>query len=783
MSVSDVCELKGLLKTDTDEKEALRSQLEEKNRIARGVEKAVGAALDAGQECERKQQKLVDDSQSLANKFELLTFQVSEIKKENTSPDELVDILRRMKVYLAARDELRDEVQGVANEAARLHEKLRTRLEDPRNADVEEEIAALEKENVDAEASLQALLSFDAAAEEDVVAQKQSRLEQLLKETAELQGSDLDQKRAALDARIPELDERASAGRAEAQKVMAGLKTTIDASTERVSTLENKLRDQKDLLQAATKDGDDAAAALLDAQQKEQGARDTAAQHVVDEGKAEAAFKEAEDQLNDAKKREVAVRQQVEVIAKEQAAKDAEEAAARAPPQADGDLDPDALQRQVDDLQSNVVAMEREIAALTAAMTDGAAGEGADADGADGAGGAGGELRAVAAELAGLRTRVDDAQNETNEHRRVHAELQGGAAGAAQLREEATRARDAATAEHAALKKDVEALMASVQTAIDSLATAHASQPGAAAEGQDVDALQRHRDDLAAAVVRAEEGVAGPADPAQQAELDNAHARRYIADELIAKKQQVQALEEEIKVADIAFQKRMSNFERRFKEDQTKLTDETKALDGERALAERQYDEVVEEVRNMAGGPAMLALLDNDPRAASAAADDDVDDDAHRHGGDPQQGRRTVGGARTTPAGAWGTSKPAEIDGNFRSGVEDGSGGSGSGAGVGMTAGAGSGLGGFHFNLLGSGSGHSEEAEELLRAQHAHSSAVHASAPAAGGGGGKGRSRGGGSNNNEGLPLPGPLPGPPKGTAGDGAVMPQTRKLRGQGRN
>ena len=758
--------LKGLLRTDTDEKDALWSQLEEKKKCAKYVEKAVGIALEVGEEYERKQLKLVEDSQTLANKFELVTIQVAAIKKESVSEEvDLAAFLDRVNGYLTERDTLLDEMQGVAHDAARLQEKMRARNENRNVAVTAESLDALAKENAETEETLKVLNGFDMAAEEETLTQKQSRMERLSKETAELQGTDLDKKRADLDGRIAELDERGRAGQAEAHKVLAALKATSDASTERMTALEGKLRDQKDVLDAATKASDDAAAALVVAQLKEQSTRETAAQHVVDEGRADAAFKEAEDALSDAKKREHAVRQQIEAIAREQVGKDSDEAAALAPGPADDDLDPDALQRQVDDLQSTAATMDCDITALTTALAgDETAGAGA---GDDDAGGASSELRAVVAELDGLRARVETARKEADEHRRTQAELQGEAAGAAQQREDAQRTRDALAAEHAALEKDVEALLTSVQTAAERLTAAQASPSASGVDGQDVCALERRRDEMEAAAVRAEEDAAAPTDLAQQADLDAAHARRYIADQLALTKQQVHAMAEEIKVADSAFQKRMSDAQRRFKEEQAALTNETRELERAQVLAERLCHEATEDVRNMAGGVAALALMEVD-------AEDDEGEEETRRGG-ASQGERSAGGARTTPTavGSWGMSKPAEINSGFRSGVE------------GLP---GSGVGQIHgFSLTqGAGSGRSEEAEELLRAQHAHSSAAHASAPTTGAMAGKGRVRGGGGAVRPaafGL-GPGPLPGPLTGASGDGtAVAPQTRKARAQGRN
>ena len=262
MSVADVCELGAFLKRDADETLALETKKKELDSTAKTVERKFDFESEEGVKCDRAQQKLLELAQNEGSRFEVLSLNLSQIKKECAVAEELKDFFARVDRYLLAKKEMEANIINIKNELVGMEEKIR--VQDTSGVR-DETIRSLQKIVLvvaDKNNSLHGLQQFDVAALEEQASAEQAKLDGFLQDTAAMVESDCEQKRTEIEAKTEQYETPAAAERKEREDAWSAQKNLSANSSVKIASLQAKSAEIKAKVIAAKADGDSSESAL-----------------------------------------------------------------------------------------------------------------------------------------------------------------------------------------------------------------------------------------------------------------------------------------------------------------------------------------------------------------------------------------------------------------------------------------------------------------------------------------------------------------------------------------
>ena len=608
-----------------------------------------GREAEEGAKFDREQQTLCRQVQDGAECFELLSLKLSGIKNESSSTDESSDYYARFLRYMAARTALHGDILHIKLKTACFQDKLRLREAHRANEETAKNLSDLRAATNEKQNTLTSLQNFDWSALERSVAEKQKHMDDLTLDTAELQRSDVEDKRKLQDDNIAALEVKAKKERHDSGTALNSAQTFTAACVARAKHRENALVSVNDDLIAAKADCDASEDALSCAQQHHKALCEKSVELKEEESRAESVLKDARSQLREARDLEKNRCAEEEFVTRQLSLiqpAEADDDEPRAP-----SMESANLLVALDAQRATVATIDREIAALTT-QPDG------DIPG---------DLHDIAGERERLEARLVKARADTAEHLRVKDELEASCSTKSRLSSEVVREQNELAVINDRLLIEVQGLQARVQAIVDQIETAPATSRAVSGASSQLDErikdLERQHAHVENSLRKAEERRAkDETEPSQQQQdLDTARARRYIADSLAERQRELQTLSESVAAADKEFQSLVNDGECKLKAEQSKLKDVMDGIEARRRQFLTQIEVVEKEIESLGGGDELGALDEscNEEKASSSAAPAMPP----THAGAINRG--------TPPEDSWATSAPAQFGSNFASGLED----------------------------------------------------------------------------------------------------------------
>lgn len=239
MSVADVCELEATLKREADEMVALKNKNKQLDFSAKTVEKKCDKNSEEGRTHELNQQKLLEQVQNQGNRVEVLSLDLSEIKKDSDKiAEQSQEIASKIDRYLLAKKEiLIADIINIENGSLLMQEKLRARKT---NCVYDATFRSLQKIMqivADKKSTLHNLQRFDMAALEEHEYLQQAKHDGFLQDTAALIAFDREQKSTEIDAKTEQFEIQAAAERKETEDALSAQKNLSASSSVKIDSL------------------------------------------------------------------------------------------------------------------------------------------------------------------------------------------------------------------------------------------------------------------------------------------------------------------------------------------------------------------------------------------------------------------------------------------------------------------------------------------------------------------------------------------------------------------